>query len=84
VPLDLKVVERQAATLVALAPNGRKLFDHTLRFEIGAEGEGSTLRIVDQADIPMMMAMMGAEKLVAAELEQASQRIRDLAAAGQV
>jgi carbon monoxide dehydrogenase subunit G len=73
---------RTPGSLVTLVPGGKKMFDHELRFEIAPAGEGCTLRLVDDADIPMMMAMMGAEKLLQAQLDTALGRIQELAAAG--
>jgi hypothetical protein len=67
---------------VSLVPGAKKLFDHELRFEIAAAGEGSTLRLVDEADMPAMMAMMGAEKLLQGQLDTALARIQELAANG--
>ena len=55
-----------------------------LRFELAATGEGCTLRLVDEADIPMMMAMMGAEKLLQGQLDQALARIQELAGEGKL
>lgn len=81
-PQELVVKTRVPGQLVTLVPGARKMFDHELRFEIVADGEGSTLRLVDEADIPTMMAMMGAEKLLQAQLDSALARIGALAAAG--
>lgn len=84
VPQELVAKSRVPGQLVSLVPGAKKLFDHELRFEIAAAGEGSTLRLVDEADIPTMMAMMGAEKLLQAQLDSGLARIQELAAAGQV
>ncbi|WP_306589884.1 hypothetical protein [Geothrix sp. 21YS21S-4] len=83
-PQELVVKERVPNQKVVLVPGGKKLFDHELRFEIAPAGAGSTLRVVDEADIPMMMAMMGAEKLLKAQLDAAVGRIQGLAAAGKL
>jgi carbon monoxide dehydrogenase subunit G len=81
-PQELVVKTRTPGQLVSLVPGAKKLFDHELRFEIAAAGEGSTLRLVDEADIPAMMAMMGAEKLLQGQLDTALARIQELAANG--
>jgi hypothetical protein len=39
---------------------------------------------VDEADIPMMMAMMGAEKLLQGQLDSALARIQELAGEGKL
>jgi hypothetical protein len=83
-PQELVAKERVPHQRVVLVPGAKKLFDHELRFEIAATGEGSTLRLVDEADIPMMMAMMGAEKLLQGQLDSGLARIQELAAAGQI
>ena len=83
-PQELVVKERVPCQRVVLVPGAKKLFDHELRFEIGTAGEGSTLRLVDEADIPMMMAMMGAEKLLQVQLDSGLARIQELAASGQI
>jgi hypothetical protein len=83
-PQELVVKERVPGQRVVLVPGARKMFDHELRFEITAAGEGSTLRLVDEADIPMMMAMMGAEKLLQGQLDNGLARIQELAGAGQI
>ena len=82
VPQELVVKERVPGQRVSLVPGGKKMFDHELRFEIAAAGGGCTLRLVDEADIPMMMAMMGAEKLLQGQLDGALAKIRALAEAG--
>ena len=82
--LELVAKTRVPGQLVSLVPGAKKLFDHELRFEIAANGEGSTLRLVDEADIPMMMAMMGAEKLLQGQLDSALARIQELAAEGKI
>ena len=83
-PQELVVKERVPGQRVSLVPGGKKLFDHELRFEIAAAGSGSTLRLVDEADIPAMMKMMGAEKLLQGQLDTALARIQELAGAGQI
>ncbi len=81
-PQELVAKVRVPGQLVSLVPGAKKLFDHELRFEITADGEGSTLRLMDEADIPTMMAMMGAEKLLQGQLDTALARIQELAANG--
>lgn len=83
-PQELVVKERVPGQKVSLVPGGKKMFDHELRFEIAASGSGSTLRLVDEADIPAMMKMMGAEKLLQGQLDTALARIQELAGAGQI
>jgi hypothetical protein len=83
-PQELVAKGRIPGQLVSLVPGAKKMFDHELRFEIASVGEGSTLRLVDEADIPMMMQMMGAEKLLQGQLDTALARIQELAAAGQI
>ena len=51
-PQEFVVKERVPSQSVVLVPGARKLFDHELRFEITASESGSTLRLVDEADIP--------------------------------
>ena len=75
---------RVPGQLVSLVPGAKKLFDHELRFEIAANGDGCTLRLVDEADIPTMMAMMGTEKLLQGQLDSALTRIQELAVAGKI
>jgi hypothetical protein len=75
---------RVPGQLVSLVPGAKKLFDHELRFEIVANGDGCTLRLVDEADIPTMMAMMGTEKLLQGQLDGVLSRIQELAAAGKL
>jgi hypothetical protein len=81
-PQELVAKTRIPGQLVSLVPGAKKMFDHELRFELAAAGEGSTLRLVDEADIPMMMAMMGAEKLLQGQLDSALAHIQELAASG--
>jgi len=81
-PQELVAKNRVPGQLVSLVPGAKKLFDHELRFEIAATGTGCTLRLVDEADIPTMMAMMGAEKLLQGQLDAALVRIQELAANG--
>lgn len=83
-PQELVARTRTPGQLVSLVPGAKKLFDHELRFEIAAAGEGSTLRLVDEADIPAMMAMMGAEKLLQGQLDSALARIQELVAEGKL
>jgi carbon monoxide dehydrogenase subunit G len=83
-PQELVAKTRTPGQLVILVPGAKKMFDHELRFEIAAAGEGSTLRLVDEADIPMMMAMMGAEKLLQGQLDGALARIQELAGEGKL
>ncbi len=81
-PQELVAKTRVPGQLVTLVPGAKKMFDHELRFEIAAAGDGCTLRLVDEADIPMMMAMMGAEKLLQGQLDSGLAMIQDLAANG--
>jgi len=81
-PQEFVAKTRVPGQLLTLVPGAKKLFDHELRFEIAAAGEGSTLRLVDEADIPMMMQMMGAEKLLQGQLDSALAGIQTLAANG--
>ena len=81
-PQEFVVKERVPGRRVVLAPGARKIFDHELAFEIEPAGDGCTLRLVDQADIPMMMAMMGAEKILQGQLDDAVARLQDLAGRG--
>lgn len=83
-PQELVAKTRVPGQLVSLVPGAKKMFDHELRFELAAAGESSTLRLVDEADIPMMMAMMGAEKLLQGQLDTALARILELAAEGKL
>jgi hypothetical protein len=83
-PQELVAKTRTPGQLVSLVPGTKKLFDHELRFEIAAAGAGCTLRLVDEADIPAMMAMMGAEKLLQGQLDTALARIQELAASGKI
>jgi hypothetical protein len=83
-PQELVAKTRTPGQLVSLVPGAKKLFDHELRFELAVAGDGSTLRLVDEADIPAMMAMMGAEKLLQGQLDTALVRIQELAASGQI
>ena len=83
-PQELVAKTRIPGQLVALVPGARKMFDHELRFEITATAEGSTLCLVDEADIPMMMQLMGAEKLLQGQIDSALARIQELASAGQI
>jgi len=83
-PQEMVAKTRIPGQLVSLVPGAKKMFDHELRFEITVTGEGCTLRLVDEADIPMMMAMMGAEKILQGQMDTALARIQELAAAGQI
>ncbi len=76
--------DRVPGQLVSLVPGAKKLFDHELRFEIAPNGNGCTLCVVDNADIPTMMAMMGAEKLLQGQLDGVVARIQQLAAEGKL
>ena len=84
VPVESIIGERVSPTLVTLVPGAKKLFDHTLRFEITPSGDGCSLRIVDEADLPAMMKMMGAEKLLKAQLDSALAKIQELAEEGKL
>lgn len=83
-PQEFVVKDRVPGRRVVLAPGAKKLFDHELAFEVEPAGTGCTLRLVDQADIPMMMAMMGAEKILQGQLDDALARIQELAARGAI
>ena len=83
-PQELVVKARVPGQRVSLVPGAKKMFDHELRFEIAASGAGSTLRLVDEADIPTMMKMMGAEKLLQDQLDTALARIQALAGEGKL
>ena len=83
-PQELVAKTRTPGQLVSLIPGAKKMFDHELRFEIAVAGEGCTLRLVDEADIPMMMKMMGAEKLLQDQLDTALTRIQELAGEGKL
>ncbi|MBI4912404.1 MAG: SRPBCC family protein [Acidobacteria bacterium] len=84
-PLDMKVQERVAPARVVLVAGEKKAFDQSLRFDIESDGNGgSRLRMADEADFPMMFAMMGAEKLLQGQLERSLGRIVELAAAGKI
>ncbi len=45
-PQELVAKTRIPGQLVSLVPGAKKMFDHELRFEIAADGEGCTLRLV--------------------------------------
>jgi hypothetical protein len=81
---DFTAKERVPGQLLTLVPGAKKIFDHELRFEIAASGDGCTLSVVDNADIPSMMAMMGAEKLLKGQLDTAVARIQELAKEGKL
>ncbi len=83
-PQELVAKTRTPRQLVTLVPGTQKMFDHELRFEIGSSDQGCSLRLVDEADIPMMMAMMGAEKLLQGQLDNALVRIQALAGSGEL
>lgn len=84
IPVEAIIGERVSPTLVTLVPGAKKLFDHTLRFEITPTGDGCLLRISDEADLPAMMQMMGAEKLLKAQLDSALAKIQELAKEGRL
>jgi len=83
-PQEFVAKSRVPGQRLSLVPGARKLFDHELHFEITATETGSTLRLVDEADIPMMMQMMGAEKLLQGQLDTALARIQELAGEGKL
>jgi hypothetical protein len=83
-PQEFVAKTRVPGQRLSLVPGARKLFDHELHFEITATEGGSTLRLVDEADIPMMMQMMGAEKLLQGQLDTALARIQELAGEGRL
>ena len=84
VPVESIISERVSPTLVTLVPGAKKLFDHTLRFEIAPVGDGCSLRIVDEAELSAMLQMMGAEKLLKAQLDSALAKIQELAEEGKL
>ena len=81
---ELVAKTRVPGQLVTLVPGAKKLFDHELRYEIAANGAGCSLRLVDEADIPAMMAMMGTEKLLKGHLDGILAAIQRLAAEGKI
>jgi hypothetical protein len=83
-PQEMVAKTRIPGQLVSLVPGAKKMFDHELRFEIATTGEGSTLRLVDEADIPMMMQVMGAEELLQGQLDTALASIQVLAEEGKI
>lgn len=83
-PVEATIGERISPTLVTLVPGAKKMFDHTVRFEITPTGEGCQLRIVDNADLPMMWQMMGAEKLLKGQLDSALAGLQGLAEDGKL
>ncbi|MBL0312659.1 MAG: SRPBCC family protein [Holophagaceae bacterium] len=83
-PVEAIAGEKVSPTLVTLVPGAKKMFDHTLRFEITPSGDGCLLRIQDEADLPAMMKMMGAEKLLKAQLDSALAKIQELAKEGKL
>lgn len=83
-PQELVAKSRVPGQLLSLVPGSKKVFDHELRFEIAAAGTGCTLRLVDEADLPAMMKLMGAEKLLQGQLDTALGRIQELAANGKL
>lgn len=82
VGLDMVVHERIEPSRVVLAAGARKIFEQRLSFDIAPHPEGCTLQISDEADIPTMMAMMGADKLLKGQLERSMQNIEALVKAG--
>lgn len=83
-PLELVAKERVAPSLVSIEPGAAKLFPHVLRFEIAPAAGGCALRLVDEAELPAMMAMLGADRLIQAQLETALARIQALAEQGAI
>jgi carbon monoxide dehydrogenase subunit G len=83
-PLEFVAKERVAGQRVVLAPGAKKLFDQEVRYEIAPAAEGCSLQIVVEADIPAMMAMMGAEKILQAQLDAGLKGLQALAAEGQL
>ena len=83
-PLEFVAKERVPAQRVTLVPGAKKLFDQEVRFELAPAAEGCTLQVVVDADIPAMMAMMGAEKLLQAQLDAGLKNIQALAAEGRL
>lgn len=80
--LDMVVQERTEPSKVVLRAGARKIFEQRLSFEIAPHADGCTLRISDEADIPLPMAMMGADKILRSQLERSLQRIEALAVNG--
>ncbi len=84
VGLDMVVHERVEPSRVVLAAGSRKIFEQKLSFAIAPHPEGCTLQISDEADIPAMMAMMGADKLLKGQLERSLQKIEALVKEGAI
>ena len=83
--LDMVVHERTEPSKVVLTAGARKIFEQRLCFEIAPQAEGScTLRISDEADIPLPMAMMGADKILRGQLERSLQRIEAMVKNGEL
>lgn len=80
--LDMVAHARTEPSRVVLTPGRRKIFEQRLSFDIAPHPEGCTLRLSDEADIPAMMAMMGADKILRGQLERSLSRIEALARAG--
>ncbi len=83
-PVEAKVGERVPPTLVTLVPGAKTMFDYVSRFEINPKDQDCTLRLVIEADLPMMMQMMGAEKLLKAQLDSALAKIQELVKEGKL
>lgn len=82
--LDMVAKERVESSRVVLESGARKIFPQVLTFAIEPNGAGSVLRLRDEADIPMAMAMMGADRILKGQLERSLARIQELAAAGAI
>ncbi len=82
--LDMVAHERTEPTRVVLVSGARKIFPQRLSFDIEHRDQGCALRLSDEADIPTMMAMMGADRILKGQLERSLQRIQELAAAGAI
>lgn len=83
-PVEALIGERVSPTLVTLLPGAKVMLEHTVRFEITPIGEECQLQIVDEANLPVMMQLMGAEKLLKAQLDSALAKIQELAGAGKL
>ncbi len=83
-PVEAKVGERIPPTLITIVPTAKKMFDYVSRFEIQPSDQGCTLRLVIEADLPMMMQMMGAEKLLKTQMDSALAKIQALVSDGKI
>lgn len=83
-PLEFVAKERVPGQRVVLVPGAKKLFDQEVRYEIAPTAEGCSLHVVVEADIPAMMAMMGAEKILQGQLDAGLKALQALVAEGQL